>query len=283
MTTTRTSGRGRDPRIEDALAELVKFGLTPSEARVVLTLLRFGTGTASQIAELADVPRQRVYELLSSLTAQRLCVELPGRTARWAPCGRSELVERLHTLQAERLRELQERTSVLSEALTAVAPAAFEVGALPFATVIRDPSQAAQESARLQAGAKFEVLVMNRPPYADRGVNASEMQGLARGVVHRDIYGADEVGSAGAVHDPARLALYAEAGERARLIDSVPIKMVIVDRQAVLMGLPTDGGDDSAGLTAVLIEHAGFASFCAEGFDAVWARAGAPGLTQRVP
>ncbi|MGB9985866.1 TrmB family transcriptional regulator [Salarchaeum japonicum] len=45
----------------DAVDALTRLGLSTYEARVFVALQRLGTGTASDVAEVADVPRSQVY------------------------------------------------------------------------------------------------------------------------------------------------------------------------------------------------------------------------------
>ncbi|MGH7539935.1 MAG: helix-turn-helix domain-containing protein, partial [Gemmatimonadota bacterium] len=49
------------------LERLQRLGLTSYEARAYLALLRRDSSTAAETARLAGLPRQRVYDVLSSL------------------------------------------------------------------------------------------------------------------------------------------------------------------------------------------------------------------------
>ena len=56
----------------DAVDTLTRFGLTTYEARVFLALQRLGEGTASDVAEVTDVPRSQVYGAADSLADRGL-------------------------------------------------------------------------------------------------------------------------------------------------------------------------------------------------------------------
>jgi len=45
----------------DAVDALKSLGLTTYEARTFVALQKLGAGTASEVADIADVPRSQVY------------------------------------------------------------------------------------------------------------------------------------------------------------------------------------------------------------------------------
>lgn len=65
----------------DAHAALTRLGLSTYEARVFVALQRLGTGTASDVAEVADVPRSQVYGAADNLETRGL-IEVQQATPR---------------------------------------------------------------------------------------------------------------------------------------------------------------------------------------------------------
>src|SRR4051812_33168381 len=61
------------PGPQDPLRALAELGLTLSEARAYLTLLRIGQATAASLAQQAGIPRAKVYEALRALEQRGLC------------------------------------------------------------------------------------------------------------------------------------------------------------------------------------------------------------------
>ncbi len=57
---------------ESAIAGLERLGLTSYEARVFLALQKLGAGTASEVSEVADVPRSQVYGAADKLEERGL-------------------------------------------------------------------------------------------------------------------------------------------------------------------------------------------------------------------
>ena len=60
---------------------LVQLGLTNYEAKAYHALLQRGSSTASQVAELSGLPRQRIYDVLAGLVAKGLASARPGQVA----------------------------------------------------------------------------------------------------------------------------------------------------------------------------------------------------------
>lgn len=64
---------------DDAIAGLKRLGLTAYEARVFLALQKLGTGTASEVSDVVDVPRSQVYGAAEKLEERGL-VEMQQST-----------------------------------------------------------------------------------------------------------------------------------------------------------------------------------------------------------
>ena len=66
------------------VARLTKLGLTTYEARAYVALVRRDSFTAAQVARQADLPRQRIYDVLGSLVQKGLASARPGSTVKYA-------------------------------------------------------------------------------------------------------------------------------------------------------------------------------------------------------
>lgn len=91
-----------EDRVEEALG---RFGLSSYEARVFIALEKLGSGTASDVANVTDVPRSQVYGAAESL-ADRGFVEVQQSTPlRYRPIDPGEAESRM----AERVAEEREK------------------------------------------------------------------------------------------------------------------------------------------------------------------------------
>jgi len=97
----------------------------------------------------------------------------------------------------------------------------------------------------MQRRAKREVKVLDTPPYAaDAGrPNDVELEGLARGVAYRGIYARAALDAGpGTIKAIAR---YMAAGEEARIINHLPMKLATIDDDYGLLPLEADQDDVS--------------------------------------
>ena len=246
---------------------LVRLGLTTYEARAYVTLVRRDSFTAAQIARTAGLPRQRIYDVLASLVEKGLASARPGTVVKYAALAPDLAVERL---VASRRAEMSALERDAGDVIGRLAPE-FQAGRahsdpLEYIEVLRDRGAINERFAELQAAVKEEILVFTRPPYAtppQENVGGIE---VARTHVARSVY------EHSVLDDPAVAAgirRFIEAGEEARFVDSLPLKLVIIDETTVMFGMedPVAGRSD---LTIMVVEHPALAQTLKLAFTRVW-------------
>jgi len=80
----------------DAVDALKSLGLTTYEARVFVALQKLGAATASEVADIADVPRSQVYGAAEDLEGRGLVDVEQSNPTRYRPVGVEEARERLY-------------------------------------------------------------------------------------------------------------------------------------------------------------------------------------------
>jgi sugar-specific transcriptional regulator TrmB len=254
-------------------AQLTSLGLTTYEAKAYLALVRRDSSTAAQVARLAGVPRQRIYDVLATLVEKGLASTRPGQVVKYAAIAPELALERLVSDQRERLADLERETSALIEELS---PAFHEgqeqADPLEYIDVLRDRRAINERFDELQAGIKDEILVFTKPPYATPAQENVEGLNVAR--THK----ACSVYEYSAFEDPAfaeGVRRFIEAGEEARFVEELPLKLVIIDEKIVMFGMEdpvADDGDGGQELTIMVVEHPSLARILKIAFDAVWAQ-----------
>jgi sugar-specific transcriptional regulator TrmB len=250
------------------ISKLVELGLTGYEASAYVALIRRGDATASEVARIASLPRQRIYDVLDGLVAQGFATVKPGRPARYNAAAPEEA---LWTALERRRQEVDALQAGVADAIGRLTPA-YRDGRvaddpLRFVELLREPAAIARRFAELEDSAEREILVFNRPPYAVEP--AENVEGLAllerhveaRGIYERSIY--DDPSQAAAVRT------FIEAGEQARVVDTLPLKLVVIDERVAAFALE-DPVADAKGLTIMVVEHASLARLFKLAFDAVW-------------
>lgn len=79
-----------------AVEALKRFGLSTYEARVFVALQKLEAGSASEVAEIADVPRSQVYGATDELESRGLIDVQQGTPTRYRPVGIEEARTRLY-------------------------------------------------------------------------------------------------------------------------------------------------------------------------------------------
>jgi HTH-type transcriptional regulator, sugar sensing transcriptional regulator len=248
-------------------AQLTRLGLTSYEAKAYLALLRRESSTAAQAARLANVPRQRIYDVLASLVDKGLAATRPGQVVKYSAIAPELALERLVSDQRQQLADLERQTSALIDELSP----AFHAGKkqdnpLEYIEVLRDRRAINERFDELQAGIKKEILVFTKPPYATPP--QEEVVGLEVTKTHQ----ARSVYEFSVFEDPdvaEGVRRFVEAGEDARFVPELPLKLVIIDESIVMFGME-DPVAGSSELTIMVVEHRSLASILKIAFNAVW-------------
>jgi sugar-specific transcriptional regulator TrmB len=259
------------PFVEDAatVERLVRLGLTTYEARAYVTLVRRDSFTAAQIARTAGLPRQRIYDVLASLVEKGLASARPGTVVKYAALAPDLAVERLVTGRRDAMTALERDAS---DVISRLGPE-FQAGQahsdpLEYIEVLRDRGAINERFIELQGSVKKEILVFTKPPYATPPQENVEGIEVARSHIARSVYEIEVLADDAIARGIKR---FIDAGEEARFVDHVPLKLVIIDEATVMFGMqdPMAGAED---LTIMVVEHPALAQTLKLAFNRVWDR-----------
>ena len=254
------------------IGQLTRLGLTTYEARAYVALVTRDSFTAAQVARQANLPRQRIYDVLSTLVEKGLASARPGTVVKYAAVAPDAAIERL--VEGHR-REMTEIERSAAEMVSQLAPA-FKAGQqhtdpLEYIEVLRDPGAINERFGELQAQIRDEILVFTKPPYATPPQENVEGLEVTRSHVARSVY------ETSALDDPAVAAgirRFIAEGEEARFVDQLPLKLVIIDETIVMFGMedPVAAGVARRGsdLTIMVVEHPALARILKTAFLATW-------------
>lgn len=91
------------------------MGLTASNTKVYLTLIKFGPSELSKLAELAKIARPDVYRKLSKLQKMGLIEKILERPARYSAIPINEALSLLLQAKTEEYMEIKKETQILIE------------------------------------------------------------------------------------------------------------------------------------------------------------------------
>jgi sugar-specific transcriptional regulator TrmB len=250
--------------------QLVRLGLTSYEARAYVALTSRGRATAAEIARLAGLPRQRIYDVVETLVGRGFAVARPGRPLLYSAVAPNEALARLLDERRSQLGQLERDTQDAIDRLTPRFSAGRDAtDPLDFIEVLREPGTIAVRFAELQASVETEILVFTKPPYATPP--AENVEGLrllenktARSIYERSIFEHAE--------HVAAVRRFIANGEQARVVDRLPLKLAVIDERVAVFQMqdPIAGGE---GLTIMVVEHPSLAELLKIAFEAVWVTA----------
>jgi HTH-type transcriptional regulator, sugar sensing transcriptional regulator len=285
----------RKLRAKLILKDLDKIGLNGYEAKSYLSLLERTNLTAAEVARIAGIPRAKVYEILESLTSRGYCQTIPGKVRRYSAMNPSALKDifieeerdRLET-QLEKLRsEMKLKEAELAQSiktadvLVDLLSPLYEKGRtetdpLDYIEIIKEPLQLQKRIIQLINSAQQEILVFSEPPTLISRQKILEQiehekESLQKGVISKCIYQYPDTG------EQQRwmleyIALAQEAGEQARAIPQIPIRMMIFDERVVVFILE-DPILHKPSRTTQIIEHRSLARSLKILFETIWNRA----------
>jgi sugar-specific transcriptional regulator TrmB len=249
------------------LERLQRLGLTSYEARAYLALLRRDSSTAAETARLAGLPRQRVYDVLSSLVEKGLASTRPGKAVKYSATPPEQALHGLVAKHRQELDEIERETTAMIDSLTPAYLAGQEhTDPLEYIEVLRDRRAINERFGELEAGIKNEILVFTKPPYATPVFEHDEGLQVVSSHEARSVY------EFSALHDPRSaeaIRRYIAAGEQARFVELLPLKLVIIDEQIVMFGIEDPVGGRSI-LTMIVVDHPSLATLLKIAFETVW-------------
>ncbi|MEO3867578.1 LuxR C-terminal-related transcriptional regulator [Nonomuraea sp. B12E4] len=226
---------------------LSAVGVDAEDERIYRDLLRGPRATLPELAARTGRSTVALRRAFSRLEELGLASRMAGRPVRYVPTRPDVAVAALISRREEGLA--QARLAAL--AMLAETPRTENQAPEELVEVVQGQAAVAQRFTQLQQTATEELLVLDRPPYAQDPTqqNATELQRLAHGVLVRGIY------DASALEIPGKLRLAQEsvaAGEQARISSEVPMKLAIADRRSAILPLSTA---ESAHADSAVIVH----------------------------
>lgn len=247
----------------DALLEPV--GLGAAESTLYLALIDHPHSTIAELATQTGNPASRLRRPLARLIERGLVTRLTGAPARYVPAPPELAVDALALRRQQELEHLRVEARDLGRRLEA----APRGRASELIELVEGTQAVMHLLARIQLGAESEVCLIDCPPYmtGQPTDNPPEWQALARGVRYRAIYHAPTVAELGRTDEILR---YMEAGEQARTLPDIHMKMLIVDRRIAM--IPLSFAQTETGVR-ILVHQSPLLSTLVTCFDMLWERA----------
>jgi sugar-specific transcriptional regulator TrmB/DNA-binding CsgD family transcriptional regulator len=261
---------------------LQALGLGPAEESIYTALLARPTASAQDLARQTGLEKAETTRILLDLATRGL-VAVATEAGSGAPdspecgAGRQPARYRLTPPSVALAPLLVEQRNALHRAETAFSmlteqyrsTAAHPAGSV--VEVVVGVEQVAHRFHQLQRGAQRELLVflVGAPIAVPREeADMSESSALERGVDFRVVAAKDYLDGHEVAQD-VRAAI--TAGLELRLVDSLPLKMVVSDRERAMV--PLDMADSGGEPSAIVVHRSGLLTALVHLFEKEWAQA----------
>ncbi len=245
-------------------------GVSVFEEEVYRALVRAGPATVAELPDPTQAGPHQVRAALRALETRGLVSRTPGGEGRYLAAPPDVALEAL-ILQRE--RDLHLARLGLAD-LTAEYQAVTGIRRpAELVEVVTGTSAIQMRFQQLQLSARSEVKIFDLPPYTsteNARANPVEIEQLGRGVRYRAVYDASALEGREAM-DAVRPHLL--AGEQARVVHGLPIKLAIADRSLALLPLSVGRSDVAPG--AILVHACGLLDALDALFERAW-REGVP-------
>jgi sugar-specific transcriptional regulator TrmB len=252
---------------------LQQIGLNAYEARAYMVLIGHPRFKALELAARANVPRQKIYEVLDSLAEKGFAQVVQEKTKLFSAIEPGLAIPHYIARRQEELRlEFSEQGRVADALVDDLNKAYSEAqegrGTLDYLRIVTDPGQTASQYRNMIASASTGYFEFSRPPYAVDPLDEKLVrEARRRGVVVRILL------EQGTVDEPHKMRLkeYQAAGIEVRQIASLPMKLAVFDDKRGLVAL-LDPLVTKPAWTAVLFDHPGMAEAMKGLFEEYWRR-----------
>lgn len=229
-------------QLADILNE--KMGLSPYESRAYLSLMIHGPMSPTGIAQKADIPRPRVYDVVQNLAEKGLLVEQTGKPSIYAVIeprqGLRNLLAEMEIETSKQLEEKRRTVKALIESLSQIYDRSRQLKLEKSRVWLsrRDSAFLAVYSEAIRNCQK-EVLVAStspRPPEkeASEAVEHAVKTGKSVRVLRH-------VTKKWSLEDLEAYQKYIEAGTRVKFLDAaeIPLRFMVFDERDVILVFPT--------------------------------------------
>ncbi len=257
------------------LRTFIEIGLTEREAKVYITLLGGKMFTAADLQKSVNIPRTKIYEVLNKMVNRGICTERKlGKNKMFEAVEPKLAMEKVYERYQNDLKKKEELINQVSEVFTPI----FEnsksiINPLEFIDVMKEKTQIHKRYTNSVSNTKREMLTFNKGPYAsDNPQRLSEQEDeetklLKRGGSTKDIYEFNELKEVDWLFESVKKSI--AFGQKARVVQKLPIKMLIFDEEKVMFPLeqPIEVSNE---LTMIYIEHKQLAEACKILFNHMW-------------
>lgn len=255
---------------------LQQVGLNAYEARSYLVLVGHPRFKALELASRAEVPRQKIYEVLDGLVEKGFARVIQEKTKLFSAIEPQLAVptyveRRRQALEREIEQQNRNASGLIDDLKSIFHDGRGSNGTLDYLQIVNDTNQAATHFRGMLGNATSEYLEFSCPPYAaDPAQESLLREAKQRGVRCRLLVLTSPEDAA----QRACVSGYVAAGAEVRLAETLPMKLALFDGRQGLIALQ-DPVVTRQSWTSVMFDHAGMGEAMRGLFESHWSRGAA--------
>jgi HTH-type transcriptional regulator, sugar sensing transcriptional regulator len=257
---------------QQLIDRMKNIGLTEYEARAYYALLKRDYLSATELAEVAQVPRTSIYQTLKTLMQKNFCATVPGKVLQYKAQNPEVGFNRITENWMDALKVQQEEVHHLSNSLLELFQERDSYKhPLDYIEIIRDRTQIRKKVRELGFQAENEILSFSKSPYTIDFTNQKEQKGIdfKPEIKYRYVI---EINS----EEPDQIldyyAYWQQLGADIRVAPKLPVKLMIFDRKVTILSLE-DKNVDEHSMTSMAIEHPDLAVLFYQTFEVYFQKA----------
>jgi HTH-type transcriptional regulator, sugar sensing transcriptional regulator len=261
------------------LQDFTDLGLSERESSIYKALLSKKAFTATELKGEVNIPSTKIYDVLQRMVKKGIVIERPVDSLKYYEAVDPELAfKRLIERYKNEYENDLDRKLKAAESLTKKLSPLFEDNRnidspLDFIEILKDSEYIQKRFINKYVDSKQEVLSFTKGPFI--ASNSSRLRDqlnvqenfLKRGGRSRAIYQAEDLLKYEWLYQSIKD--IKGSGEEVRIVESLPIKMLIFDCASVMLPL-RKGTNESSMIVSVWIEHPELATACKILFETFW-------------
>ncbi len=275
----------------ELLTKLQQIGLTKREAEVYIALLQRKEFTAPELTKMTTITRTKIYEILQNLVHKGIITEssrngnkmyrsidpkiaLQNIITNYEQTVEQKKIEFEEKQKIDIEMKKQAAGSLEKELVSLHEDSSDNLEPFDYIEMLTDIRQIGERWVSIQQNTKEELLVFTKPPYTTPALedNIEQEKEIFRkqNIIVKGLYeygGLKEEELKSLVRS---VEIYQEIGEEARLIERLPMKLVISDEALVMFAL-NDRISLKPNITSMYVDHPGYAAALKKMFESYWA------------
>lgn len=241
---------------------LEELGIESDQEELYECVLRQANPTVSDLAARLRRPTADIRSGLAVLADLGLVTSVSGTPKRWVAPPPDVAIGALIQRRERKLRSLQR---LVRHYVTAYQRGEAAADGTHLVETLHGREAIAERVEQLHAQAREQVCIFDKPPHAQLEAGPAQHGALRRGIVYRTVYERASLDAPGRLEEVRRAV---EAGEEARVLPQLPLKLLLVDRVWAMVPISAEAADH-----ALVIRASALLDGVVALFDQQWQRA----------